>query len=104
MADNTFHEVLYHSLGLEHFAIALAGTDRLKELDLSENNIGPRNFSFLQRIFKKNEEIELLNLADCRLDGDQTKELCESLMKNHKLKYFYLRNCDLQLVGAEYIS
>jgi hypothetical protein len=31
----TFNELFYNSLGLEHFAIALAETDRLTELDLS---------------------------------------------------------------------
>jgi len=25
-------------------------------------------------------------------------------MLNHKLKYLYLRNCDLEQIGAEYIS
>lgn len=52
--DNyTFNELFYSSLGLEHFAIALADTERLTELDLSENDLGP-NFELLQKIFKKN--------------------------------------------------
>ena len=49
-------------------------------------------------------DIELLNLAECKIDGQQTKELCESLMLNQSLKYFYLRNCSLELIGAEYLS
>ena len=78
--DNyTFNELFYNSLGLEHFAIALAETDRLTELDLSQNDLGP-NFGLLQKIFKKNIYIELLNLADCKIDGEQTQSLCESLM------------------------
>ena len=48
--------------------------------------------------------IELLNLADCRIDGEQAQSLCESLMQNQKLKYFYLRNSNLGLTGSEYIS
>tara|TARA_B110000285_G_C15093860_1_gene600734 strand:+ start:1108 stop:1296 length:189 start_codon:yes stop_codon:yes gene_type:complete len=45
--DNyTFNELFYNSLGAEHFAIALAETDRLTELDLSQNDLGP-NFGLL---------------------------------------------------------
>jgi len=68
-------------LGLEHFAIALADTERLTELDLSENDLGP-NFELLQKIFKKNVYIEFLNLADCDIADDQIQNLCESLMLN----------------------
>lgn len=62
--------MFYSSLGLEHFAIALADTDRLMQLDLSQNDLGP-NFVLMQKIFKKNVNIELLNLADCEIAGDQ---------------------------------
>ena len=62
--------MFYSSLGLEHFAIALADTERLTELDLSENDLGP-NLELLQKIFKKNVNIEFLNLADCDIAGDQ---------------------------------
>jgi len=86
---------LYNSLGIEHFSIALGGTDRLQELDLSENNIGTANFVLLQRVFKKNINIELLNLADCRLNGGQAMLMCDSLMQNQKLKYLYIRNSNL---------
>ena len=99
-----FQSQLFHSLGIEHFAIALSQTARLKELDISENNIGPTNFSFLQRIFKKNVNIELLNLADCSIDGEQAKQLCENLMHNQRLKYLYLRNSSMGHMGAEAIS
>jgi Ran GTPase-activating protein (RanGAP) involved in mRNA processing and transport len=101
--DCTFNELFYSSLGLEHFAIALADTERLTELDLSQNDLGP-NFELLQKIFKKNVNIEFLNLADCDIAGDQIQTLCESLMLNQKLKYLYLRNSNLDLVGSEYIS
>lgn len=37
---------LRSSLGLEHFAISLQDTDRLKEFDISGNDIG-ENFHFL---------------------------------------------------------
>jgi Ran GTPase-activating protein (RanGAP) involved in mRNA processing and transport len=58
----------------------------------------------MQKVFKTNVNIELLNLADCKLDGEQVKYLCESLMNNQKLKYFYLRNSNLGELGSEYIS
>lgn len=61
--------MLYESLGLEHFAIALQETDKLTQVDLSSNQIGPSNFSLLQKIFKTNINIELLNLDECRIDG-----------------------------------
>jgi Ran GTPase-activating protein (RanGAP) involved in mRNA processing and transport len=58
----------------------------------------------MQKVFKTNVNIELLNLADCKLDGEQVKYLCESLMINQKLKYFYLRNSNLGVLGSEFIS
>jgi len=44
----------YFSLGIEHFAKALAETNRIKEMDLSLNDIGPDNFRLLQCIFMSN--------------------------------------------------
>lgn len=38
--------------------------------------MGPKNFNLLQKIFKNNVNIEHLNIADCKIDGEQTKELC----------------------------
>jgi NLR family CARD domain-containing protein 3 len=38
-------------LGLEHLTIALESTDRLRIVDLSENDLGPKNFQLLLRIF-----------------------------------------------------
>ena len=70
MKDFSFQEEFYNSLGLEHFAIALTGTKRLKLLDISENDIGFVNFNFLQPIFRDNTEIESLNLADCKINGE----------------------------------
>jgi len=69
-------------LGVEHFAIALQDTYRIVELDLSLNDIGSRNFEYLQRIFKSNINIELLNLDDCRIEEEQIKNLCEILTTN----------------------
>lgn len=92
------------SLGLEHLAIALSDTQRLLELDISHNEIGHKNFQLLQPIFKININLELLNLADCKIDGEQTKYLCEGLGQNQSLKYLYLRNNNILEVGAEAIS
>ena len=75
----TFSELFQESLGLEHLAIALSDTQRLLELDISHNEIGHKNFQLLQPIFKININLELLNLADCKIDGEQTKYLCEGL-------------------------
>lgn len=49
--------------------IALASTDRLKYMDLSENDIGSTNFKILIKIFKTNQDIELLNVADCKVSA-----------------------------------
>ena len=67
---------------MEHFAIALQDTYRIVELDLSLNDIGSRNFEYLQRIFKSNINIELLNLDNCRIEEEQIKNLCEILTTN----------------------
>lgn len=69
-------------MGVEHFAIALQDTYRIVELDLSLNDIGSRNFEYLQRIFKSNINIELLNLDNCRIEEEQIKNLCEILTTN----------------------
>ena len=82
----------------------MADTDRILELDLSNNDIGAKNFGLLQKIFKTNVNIELLNVADCRMDGEQMKYLCESLMSNQRLRYLYIRNSRLGEIGSEYIS
>jgi len=41
----------------------------LKWLDISENDIGPKNFEIILRIFPKNTDLELLNIADCKIDA-----------------------------------
>lgn len=38
--DATFDQLFYNSIGIEHFSIALSQTDRVKHIDLSENDIG----------------------------------------------------------------
>lgn len=95
---------LYSSLGVEHFAIALRETDRILELDLSTNNIGSANFEFLQSIFSKNINIELLNLDDCRIDEKQVEKLCSLLSNNKKLKYMYLSNNKIGVGGSKAVA
>ena len=67
------------SLDLEPLAIPIqehsegtlilkAGAEKL--LDISENDIGHVNFKYLQPIFRDNIEIESLNLADCKINGE----------------------------------
>lgn len=92
--------MFYDSLGLEHFSLALAYTDRLVHFDISENDLGPENFKVLQKIFEANIHLELINIADCKVNGEQIEQLCEHLMRNKYLKYFYLRNCKFQDRGA----
>jgi Ran GTPase-activating protein (RanGAP) involved in mRNA processing and transport len=89
---------------LEHLAIALSKTSKILELDLSFNDVGPQNFSLLQRIFKSNIYLELLNLANCGINGEETANLCEGLLLNQSLKYLYLRNNELRDEGSEAIS
>lgn len=94
----------YSSLGVEHFALALQDTDRIVELDLSSNDIGSDNFEFLQRIFKSNTNIELLNLDNCRIDEQQVKKLCEVLTANKRLRYMYLSNNPIRIIGSQAVS
>lgn len=68
LRDFSFMQLFYDSLGIEHFSLALAETKRLKFLDLSENDLGPANFSILQKIFVSNDQIKHLNIADCNVD------------------------------------
>jgi len=97
-------EFRYESLGLEHLAIALSESQRIIELDLSLNDIGSDNFSLLQRVFKSNVYMELLNLAECNINGEQTTNLCTNLRTNHNIKYLYLRNNNLGKDGSEAMS
>lgn len=46
----------------------------------------------------------MLNLANVRIDGNQTKQLCENLMMNKVIKYLYLRNNNVELIGSEQIA
>ena len=61
--------MFYDSIGIEHFAIALSKTERIKHIDLSENDIGKQNFLLLLTIFKQNPNIQMINVADCNIDG-----------------------------------
>lgn len=104
MKDFSYQEEFYDSLGLEHFAISLTNTDRIRYLSLSENDLGPKNFSVLQPIFIKNIYIQTLNLADCKLDGPETVKLCDSLLNNKVLKHLYMRNCEIGDLGASSLA
>ena len=68
--DSSFDQLFYHSIGLEHFAIALSDKDKIRNLDLSENDIGKSNFMLLLNIFKSIIYIQTLNVADCNIDGN----------------------------------
>ena len=48
--------------------------------------------------------MELLNLAECNINGEEAKNLFENLGENHNIKYLYLRNNYLGEIGAESIS
>ena len=104
LKDFSFQQLFYDSLGLEHFCLALCKTDRLVHLDISENDLGPKNFNLLHKVFRKNTKIECLNIADCMIDGKETKILCESLMNNKALKYLFLRNCNIGDEGSTSIA
>jgi Ran GTPase-activating protein (RanGAP) involved in mRNA processing and transport len=64
-----FEELFYDSLGLEHFSHALSQRPQLEHLDISDNNIGSVNFQLLMKVFEVNTDINLINIADCKIDG-----------------------------------
>lgn len=101
LRDSTFEQLFYNSLGMEHFALAFGDTDRIRELDISENDIGSKNFTLLMKVFRSNTKISTLNVADCKLDGGCAQELC-SILKEHNdsLKLLKFRNSPLGEKGA----
>jgi len=93
LKDFSFEQLFYDSLGLEHLTIALENTDRLRSVDLSENDLGPKNFHILLRIFHNNTNIEVLNIADCKLDAQSAAELCRILENSNKsIRKLFFRN------------
>ena len=79
-----FDSLFYNTLGMEHFAIAFKNSDRLDSLDLSDNDLGSANFSLLLPVFKANNKITKLNLADTHIDGESCKQLCQILKQENK--------------------
>jgi hypothetical protein len=71
-----FDSLFYNTLGMEHFAIAFKNSDRLNYLDLSNNDLGTANFCLLLPVFKANNKITKLNLADTNINGESCKQLC----------------------------
>lgn len=71
-----FSDQEFNSMGLQHLSLALAATDRIVELDLSSNKIGSSNFDFLQAVFSANSKLQLLNIAECQIDGAQIGKMC----------------------------
>ena len=105
LKDSTFDKLFYDSLGLEHFAIAFKNTDRIRSLDISENDIGGDNFLILMPIFESNRFIEHLNVADCQIDGHCADRLCSILKNgNQSLKLLKFRNSNLGEIGANAIA
>lgn len=47
----TFDKLFYDSLGLEHFTLAFKNTNKIRLLDISENDIGSENFMIMMPIF-----------------------------------------------------
>ena len=98
-------KLFYNSLGLEHFTHAFSGTDRVKILDISENDIGSENFLIMLPLFESNVHIENLNIADCQLDGECVGKLCVILKeKNKSLRIIKFRNSELGDTGASAIA
>lgn len=92
-------------MGLTHFAIAFSQTNRIRSLDISENDIGSANFNILLPIFKANNKIELLNVADTSIDNENAKQLCQILKdSNFSLRLLKFRNSNLGDAGAESIA
>ena len=105
VSPSHFNKNFYDSLGIEHFALAFKSTDRIRSLDISENEIGSKNFQILLPIFESNIHIENLNIADCQLDGICAEKLCEILKrKNRSLKLLKFRNSKLADNGAKAVA
>ena len=105
LQEATFDKLFYDSLGLEHFTIAFKDTNRVRQLDISENDIGSKNFMILMPIFAANTRIENLNVADCNLDGHCADALCRILKaSNQSLHTLKFRNSKLDEVGAMAIA
>jgi len=101
LKDFSFEQLFYDSLGLEHLTLALERSERLRHLDLSENDIGPANFKLLLRVFPRNAQVEYLNVADCRLDAECAVELCGILRQANKgLRRLFFRNSRIRDEGA----
>ena len=101
LEKDTFDQLFYDSLGLEHFTIAFQNTDRIKSLDISENDIGGDNFLILLPLFESNKKIENLNVADCQINGVCADRLCQILKeRNQSLKLLKFRNSELGEIGA----
>ena len=73
----------------------------LKCLDLSENDLGPKNFELLLRVFAHNIALEEINVADSKIDTRCTVELCQILEKtNESIRKLYFRNSKVGDDGA----
>lgn len=79
MKDGTLETLFYNSLGLQHLAISLSETTRLKSLNISENDVGTDNFRLILDVFRSNNSCEEINLADCKIDGECVVALCQIL-------------------------
>ena len=101
LQESPFDKLFYDSLGIEHFTLAFSNTNRILELDISENDIGSQNFMILMPIFEANTVIDTLNVADCNMDGFCAEALCSILKRsNNHLRVLKFRNSSLGEVGA----
>jgi len=73
--EHNFEELFYESLGTEHLSLALSMRPQLEYVDFSDNDIGPQSFKLLMKVFEVNINITYINIADCKINGDTTKEI-----------------------------
>ena len=99
-----FEELFYDSLGIEHLSLALSKRPMLEYIDFSDNDIGPNNFKLLMKVFEINTNIRYINIADCKINGETTAELCSILTNNKQLKSLLIRNCPIGDTGAEAVG
>ena len=102
--DYNFESLFYDSLGLEHLSIALSKRSQLENVDLSDNDIGPKSFDLLLKVFEVNDNITNINIADWKIEGNNAIDLCKILSKNDKLKSLLIRNCKIGDSGAEAVA
>ena len=94
-------------LNLSHLKLIsskLCDNTVIKNVDLSNNPIGPDGALFLQEVLCRNNVITSLNLSDCHLGDEGVERLSDALYKHSVLEELILVNNNIQSHGAECLA